>query len=230
MDNVPAIKPMNEMSPREWFVYVRHKHGYDVPFASPKSALEDFLARIPASDRDKAREVWTKRYTMTIPEIQDELMQQYLEPLMPVLKTEERDIAETTFFGILPTHDFNGYAGFTPRGDRVIILHEGLVHTLSFWSSWYLRVMEESGKDFLIDNPEELSVALSYILSVWYGSMRPPRLPDVYPKDKDSLGPQRMLDFRSHCICLGARGGSRSAWALGLQSEQSTKSRDGIRC
>ena len=203
MDNVPVNKPIDEMSPGEWFVYIRHKYDYGAPFNPPRASLEDFLSRLPASDKEVTREVWMRRYKMKMSEIHDELMQQYLQRLMPIFKTEEKEIVETTFFGILPTHDFNGYAGFTPRGDRVIILHEGLAHMLDFWSSWYLRVLDEAGKDFLIENPEKLYVALSYILAFWYGSKRPARLPDIYPKNKDSWDISECLTFASIAFVLG---------------------------
>ena len=185
------------MSPKEWLAYLRQKYGYTGKFAWQKDQLDDFLARIPASEQEQARAVWMARYNKTVPEIHDELMQQYLQQITPILKPKEKEIADTTFFGILQTHEFNGYTGFTPRGDRVVVLHEGLGYTLNFWSHWYLRVLEEGGRDYLIEDPVQLYHTMRYILLFWYRGRIDTKLPDIYPKTKDSW-------YLSECLTMAA--------------------------
>ena len=201
------IKTRNlaQMSPKEWFAWTRKKHGGDRAFAMPKSALDAFIARIPNDDREKAREVWTSRYQMTYGEIHDDLMLQYLEQMRPVLKENERAASEKIFFGILETFEFNGYAGYTPRGDRVIVLHQGLGNTLSGWSHWFARsVVEEGGLDYLRRSPEKLVYALEFTLRAWYGRIKPDmRMPDLYPSTNDGWHLSECLTFSAMTFVIG---------------------------
>lgn len=181
-----TAKPAKEMTPSEWLASVREKYGLRGNLSFPDSWLEDLLSRIPASDRDAAWKIWTERRSKKASQVQDEMMEQYLQQVLPILRPNEKKIAEATFFGVLPTYQFNAYAGFTPRGDRIVILHHALAYTLSYWSHWYLRMKDEGGKDYLRENSERLLEALVYILSIWLGQPPNVELPDIYPKTEDS--------------------------------------------
>ncbi|WP_411752383.1 hypothetical protein, partial [Serratia sp. (in: enterobacteria)] len=73
---------------------------------------------------------------------------QYLQRVMPVLRRDERAVAESIFFGLLPTYQFNAFAGRTPRGDRIVIVHHTVVHTLSCWAHWFVRAKDEGNAGF----------------------------------------------------------------------------------
>lgn len=196
-------KDESQMTPAEWLDSVRQKYGLVGNLDVPDSWLEDLLGRIPEADREAARKVWLGRRSQSASQVQDELVQTYLQEVLPVLRPNERTVVETTFFGILPTYQFNAFAGFTPGGDRIVILHLALVHTLSYWSHWYLRTKDEGGRDYLRETPEQLLQALPYIVSIWLGQQPHGRLPDIYPKTADSWQLDRCLVFSAISFILG---------------------------
>ena len=178
---------IEEMNPKEWLQHTRAQYGLfdSTPFRLHRKWLEELLSRLPESGRQNARAVWESGDGRPSHEIYDELMDTYVKQIAPVIQKDEQEVFENTFFGILPTFEFNGYAGYTPKGDRIIILHEALGYTLNFWSHWYHRVHEE-GNRYLTENPQRHFDTLKYILERWYG--RPPtaELPDIYPRTSDS--------------------------------------------
>ncbi len=192
-----------ELSPREWLAHKRNELGADRLFDAPADQLAQLIERIPAEDRDVARDVWMARYDKRIPEIHDELMEQYLDFVRPILPEEEKQVIDRTYFGVFPTGRFEGYAGLTPRGDRIVILNEGLPYTISFWSHWYLKTYEQGKVDFLANDPVMLQQALRHILSVWLG--RPPLfpIPDVYPISRDSWALGQVLTMSAISFVLG---------------------------
>jgi hypothetical protein len=196
-------KAVQEMSPKEWLEHIREKHGFTGNYNIPKDALGDLLSKIPESDREKARAIWMSRYEKTVGEVADELMQQYIDQILPVLTPRQREIANSTFFGIYPTRKVNGFSGLTPRGDRIVILHEGLGYTINFWSHWYLRNLDEEGKNYLLDDPEQLYLVLRYILRVWYGYTPDNKLPDIYPKSEDTWQLSEFMTLSAIAFVLG---------------------------
>ncbi len=205
MDSKKELKKPEEMMPNEWLAHLRRKHGLIGNFSTSTEELEDLLQRIPESHRDVARKIWQSRYQISKSEIHDELMEQYLDEVKPALNPKEFGVVNSTFFGLMPTAKFNGYAGFSPRGDRVVILHEGLGYTLSFWSHWHLRsLIDEGGLDYLGSNPISLINAFIHILQCWYG-YKPDltKRPDIYPKSVDAWELSQCMTLAAISFVLG---------------------------
>lgn len=202
MNNVS--KPEEKMSPKEWLQHIRELKGLNKNFCIPKDSLKEFINRIPEKFRKNAEKIWFARYNVNISDIHDELMETYLQQIKPILTKDELEIIKNTYFGIFPTCDFNGFAGYTPKGDRIVLLHEGLGYTINFWSHWYLRLLDENGIDYLLKNPTSLEYVLSYILSIWYGKQNyKTPLPDIYPKTEDSWSLSERLTLSSIAFVLG---------------------------
>jgi hypothetical protein len=181
------IRKESDMNPAEWLASMRKRYGLVGNVSFPDEWLDDIARRIPRPNREAARHIWERRRSMSAADLHDELMRAYLSQIVPVLRADEKMIADATFFGILPTFQFNAYAGFTPRGDRVVILHQALTHMLCFWSHWYLRMKDEGGSpNYLYDSAEKLLDALSYVVGNWMGIRVSDRMPDIYPKTSDS--------------------------------------------
>jgi hypothetical protein len=176
------MKPVEEMTPSEWLATLRKKYDLPTNFDFPDSWMEDLLSKIPVSDREAARKIWVERRKKTLSQVHDELMEEYLQQVLPVLYPDEKKIAETIFFGILPTYQFNAYIGFTPRGDRIAIFHQALGYTLAYWSHWYLR-LKECGVDNIFEKSEQ---TLAYFINIWLGNKPKGKLPDIYPETEDS--------------------------------------------
>ncbi|MCK4622824.1 MAG: hypothetical protein KAT62_11495 [Desulfuromonadales bacterium] len=196
-------KSSKEMTPSEWLTSIREKYKLNGNLSFQDSWLEDLLSRLPASNRDAARKIWIERRSKKASHVLDEMMEQYLQQVFPILSPNEKIAAETTFFGVLPTYQFNAYTGFTPRGDRIVILHHALVYTLSYWSHWYLRMKDEGGKDYLRENPRRLIEALLYIVSIWLEQPLNVALPDIYPKTEDSWQLDECLVFSAISFVIG---------------------------
>lgn len=199
-----ANDPEASMSPQEWLDSIRKRHRYDREFRWPGEKMETFLARLPAEEREAARAVWTARFGRRILDIHDDLMAQYLDRIRPVLMNDEQQVLDHTYFGVFPTGEFNAWAGFTPKGDRVVILHEGLSHTLAISAHWYLRLWEEGGLEYLSRHAASHLHTLQYLVRVWYGQLDPDMvLPDIYPKSQDAWSLSEELAFAAIVFVLG---------------------------
>ncbi len=192
------------LTPSQWVAHMRAQHGLteDLPYQVPAEFLDDFLSHLPDTDREEAREVWGSRQGRPAHEIYDELMQTYTEQIGPILKPEEHRVFSDTYFAVLPTRKFNGYAGFTPRGDRVIVLHEALGFTLNYWSYWYLRLHEE-GNGYLTNDPERLVAICKYIMRVWNGLPPGTCRPDIHPRTTDSWRLAETMTLSAISFVLG---------------------------
>ena len=161
MNNIS--KPEQEMSPKEWLQYIRELKGLNKKFCIPKNSIKELINKLPEKNRKNAEKIWLVRYNQNISDIYDELMDTYLQQIQPIMAKKELERIKNTYFGIFPTCEFNGCAGYTPRGDRIVLLHEGLGYTINFWSHWYLRILDENGIDYLSTNPKSLEYVLKYI-------------------------------------------------------------------
>ena len=177
--------PPERMMPRQWLEYLRKKHLPDTPFVVSKSHLEWLLSNLPDDARENARRVWLGRHGRSTYAILDELMDRYINEAALGMTQAEFQVTRDVLFAVLPTYDFNGFAGFTPRGDRILILHWGLGMTFSFWSHWYLRLHEE-GNSYITRNEERLFETLRYFARFWYDADPGPQFPDIYPRTQDS--------------------------------------------
>src|SRR4051812_19341805 len=179
------MKLPHEMNPAEWLAEIREKYGLTRSPDFTDKWLNEWIARLPTADQQPARRVWLERRSRPASSIHDEMISQYLNMGEPVLNEKERQVFQSIFFCILPTYTFDAFAGTTPRGDRIVVLHHAAPHTLAFWSHWYLRMKDDGGNDPLMGSPARLVEALKFISLIWAG-YAPQKLPDVYPKTEDS--------------------------------------------
>jgi hypothetical protein len=175
----------SEMLPAEWVAMLRQRHGVSGPAAPSAQWLSKYLARLPESQRAVARAVWERRQGKTINESLDHMILPYLKHFGTALNREEHLATKDIWYAFLPTFEFNAHATRTPRGDRVVLLHQTLSYTLSFWSHWYLRLSEEK-HDYLAADPRKLREVLDFFGGLWRGS--PPALDPgcVYPRTQES--------------------------------------------
>ena len=193
------------MTPPQWLEHMRTSVGANQKFSVSKDALEHFLSRIPAESREASRAVWMSRYDKTIGQIQDEQLQGYLRSILPLLREDEAAVAEKTFIGIFPTHEFDAYVGETPRGDRVILLHEGLPRTFAHWAHWFTRaIIDEGGNLHYLDaDRKKHRAAVLHMLSVWLGNRWVTDLPDIHPTSDDGWGLSESLALSAITFAIG---------------------------
>lgn len=193
-----------KMSPKEWLQYIRQKKGLDKKFCIPRDSIKNFIKKLPKQNRKDAEKIWLSRYNQNISEVYDELMDTYLNQVKPILSKNELDSIKDTYFDIFPTFKVNARVGYTPRGDKIILLHEALGFTINYWSHWYLRSLDENRIDYLLLNPQSLEYALKYILSTWNGVYNyEATLPDIYPKTEDSWRISEELTLSAIVFVIG---------------------------
>ena len=176
----------SELAPAEWLREARKALGYDKRFSMPWSRIKEYIDRLPKEAQKHATDVWRKRYSRTYGSIQDDQMTMYCQLLREVLEPDHRRFMDTVFFGVYPTSEFSGYSAKMEKGDRIIILHEGLCYTIHFLSSLYFRIYEDGLASVLKGRDPELLRAVAWITSVWSGHQPTVPLPDIFPKNKDS--------------------------------------------
>jgi hypothetical protein len=192
------------MPPKEWLAHVRQKLGATRQFAFPKTWLEDFLRYVPAESRERARATWMNRRNMTVSEVEDEMILQYLDHIAPALTPEEGEVIRNTLIAVYPTFEFDAYAGQTPRGDRAILLHEAVGHTLAYWSYWYTRIVIDSdGRDYSSTDRKKISRVVTYMLSVWYGVPWVGDIPEIYPKTLDGWKLSESMTMAALAFVIG---------------------------
>lgn len=195
---------IKELGPKEWLNHIRLKYGFyhSSPFKLNKKWLDELVSRIPESNRENAREIWEQRDGKPINEMHEENMSVYLAELEHVIMDAEKEIYNSTYFGILPTYRFNGCAGKTPKGDSIVILHELLGYTINLWSYWNISFYVEGNVSLLKDEKKKLKL-LEYISNIWNGSPMPDTMPDFHPKKQQSWQISQMLTFCSIIFILG---------------------------
>jgi hypothetical protein len=199
----PTELNADQMSPAEWLASIRSKYGLESKFSFPDSWLENLLNNLPSQDRGPANKIWLERRSRSISDVHDEMMNEYLVQVLPVLNHEETRVAESVFFGVLPTYTFDAYSGRTPKGDRIVILHHATPATLAFWSHWYLRLKDEGGRDYFADRPHDLVDALLYVARLWVGQPATGKYPDIYPKTEDSWHLDQCLVLAAITFVIG---------------------------
>lgn len=182
--------------------FVREQHGGSRAAAPSEPWLERYLSQLPDSQKPVARAVWERRQGKTVSETLDTMILPYLKDLGEVLNEKEWAAAGTTWFSFLPTFEFNAHSSRTPRGDRVVLLHQTLALTLSLWSRWYLRVVSE-GHDPLRSDAGQLRAVLQFFAEVWSGHP-PADVPEgVFPSTQDAWELDDALTTAAMVFVLG---------------------------
>lgn len=159
------------------------------------------LSEIPETEREAAQIVWEGRIGKTVAELQDEQVQNYAMKMFSVLPEKEREVAEKCLFCVMPTQDFNAYAGFTSQGDRVIVLHWGLCNIYSFWAHWYSSCMEAGYN--VLNSPQKTSSALQQYLALWKNLQDTAYTSEIYPKTSHGWEHSEHLSYGCMQFVLG---------------------------
>lgn len=154
------------MTQSEWLEHLRSQPEHARIFKWGPD-LDSLISSLPLSEQQKAREVWESRVGSTIGKILDDQFQSELRLIQPILDDVDLEILSKTHFGLYLTNDFNAWAGHAPTGEnRVVVLHEGLPHTLIAWANCYVKFIELGGtsdvKSLCVFPP-----TISYMASTW---------------------------------------------------------------
>lgn len=174
---------MIKLSPQEWLNQERIVRGFSGASQIDQKWVDQIVSKVPIKDQKTTKDIWLSRIGKTVGEIHDEQMEQYKARFKLTLSGDERRVVDDCYFGILPTKDFNAYAGRTPWGDRVVILHEALTHIVAIWCHWYSRSSEEGGN--ILNTDEKKHAMLEYFVQVWNEVPVEQKLPDIYPSSKE---------------------------------------------
>ena len=79
---------------------------------------------------------------MTVGEVYDQLIETYMDYFLPLLNEDEKKIFSTISWAIYPSGSFCGLTSFLVTGERIILLNEGLVHTIATISHWFCYMIE----------------------------------------------------------------------------------------
>lgn len=172
-----------KMTPKEWLNSERAKRGFIGASQIDRKWIDHLVSKVPLEEQPKTREVWLSRIGKTVGEIHDEQMEEYKKRFELVLSEEELAVSNDCYFGIMPTREFNAYAGMTPWGDRVIILHQALTHIIAIWCHWYTRSSEE-GRNTL-NTDERRHMMLEYFVQLWNEVPVSRETLDIYPTSKE---------------------------------------------
>ena len=190
------------LSPAAWLDHIRTGLGYNKPFRW-STEVDYLINSLPEEDRAAATDVWKSRVGKSIASIHDEQFGRYFERIVPALDEVGAGIAATTYFGLYPTYDFNGYAGHTPRGDRIVMLHAGLPHTLSLWSHLCIRQLEQGGGWEVLERHLNLHhELLNYFSALWHET-NIPKIPEVRPQTPDGWRLSEELTMAAVCFVVG---------------------------
>jgi hypothetical protein len=191
------------LSPKDWLAFMRKRHGLDMPFRWSKG-VDHLILQLPEDQRERAAKIWKCREGKTIAEIHEEQFQVYIDRIIPALTESQQALMKETYFGLYPSHTFDGYATWTPKGDRIVLLHDGLPHSLALWSHLFVRQMEQGGGlNTLTENLPAFIQVLEYFASVWLGKISEMPNFEIYPKTTDGWQLSEELTHAAICFVLG---------------------------
>ncbi|MCP9319095.1 hypothetical protein KBX73_04740 [Acetobacter persici] len=128
------IKNEKDMNPDEWIALKRKTHGY----SETKYKDQDFWAEMTAAAEEnhvdlsniaEKNDIW-----------RDEKIIEVVKSIM-ILNEEQSLALKSVNIYIYPTPDIRARVATTPKGDKLILLHSGLIHTI-FQISQLIALME----------------------------------------------------------------------------------------
>jgi len=161
-------KSVYEMSPSEWLQYQRKQQGYNeklIPIKAVQKELQDRFGKLPAD----LQRVLSQYSTFTRADVDDEQIAVQLRTLRRIIKQEEWIRIKDVFIGVFPTYEVDGFAGRTPRGDKIVMLHAGLFVSLSLLADLFVceRDSYNEGENFLESNLEAVLQHLACVSKLW---------------------------------------------------------------
>ena len=160
-DTKPAVE---SMGPAKWLAYERRRaSGTAIPvnariieeeFDLKMGRLPDYVPLLSADQ------------SVTRADVEDRWLAQYVKILLRVLGDAQRAKASAFYFGVYPTFDINGFATRTPAGDRVVMLHSGLLFSIPMFTGLFVADIAYGGS--VVDTHEEALLShLSLLAWLW---------------------------------------------------------------
>jgi hypothetical protein len=110
--------------------------------------------------------------SLTRADVEDRWLAQYVKILLRVLGDEQQRTVSNFYFGVYPTFDVNGFTTTTPAGDRVIMLHSGLLFSIPIFTGLFVADIAYGGN--VVDTHKE--ALLSHLsLMAWLWTKSPNR-------------------------------------------------------
>jgi hypothetical protein len=194
---------IKKLNPREWLEYERNRKGYG-KFHIEKEEFENILKAVPKNISPIIMELLKAYDGQEMGQIDDRQIHIFINPLIGILSKKEREIVRQIYFGIFPTFSFDGYAGTTPRGDKIVMLHSGLTYTVNYWAMAFLRSIEEGSDNFLFNDEDDTYNFFGWIAKLWQKDLDiPVRSPRFMPQNVDSWGFWSVLTHSTVSFILG---------------------------
>lgn len=162
---------LSKMTPEEWVEYLRTKHGCD---DEPEIGFE-----IVGTTDEETEWLQQERYRLerlAKRTTEQAITSARVDSIRKVMRQEELARIEDVFFGMFPTYSVNAFAGFSPRGDRVVMLHSALPATISAWAKFFLAKMEansESDPGEHLPTDDDLLWLCYSVGSAWVPEFKP---------------------------------------------------------
>ncbi len=156
------VKPLKEMFPKEWLDYQRYIHGY----TKEKIPIE-LVRQMLCKTNEIENEILLKYSTFTKADADDRLVNILQIPLKCILSNEEKKIIDDIYFSIYPTFEVSAIVKKIPRGDKVVLIHDGLFLSLSRMSQLQLYEVEWNDNDFIKANYDQIIEHLLSVSNLW---------------------------------------------------------------
>lgn len=188
------MKDLSKLSPKQWAQVQRERLGMDLTFEWNDQVMSTLLASMPQGQRPEAEKVWRSRVGSPISDIHEEQIMQYLSSLVIPKKLLDDISISAEQFILMPTNEINAYAGTTPRGDRIVVIHQALTHVVAIFSHWLLFAQEEASMRKSV--PHEINKEMErYFLAIWFSDSSFQNRPQAWPKTEEFWELSEFLSF-----------------------------------
>jgi hypothetical protein len=192
------------LSPKEWIEYQRHLRGYE-ELPLPKDLVTKATKTLPGEHSGLIEQF----SQLTRGQLDDRLIQVYLDSVKGVLTAREREAISGVYFGIFPTFEINGFADRTPRGDPIVMIHLGMPLCAHLWANFFLYTLEQGSWDFLDRRPNDVVGLFCLIGSLWEKDLWKKKMKiisdahSIFPRDEESWLLSSVLTHSAMVFVLG---------------------------
>jgi len=146
------------MTATEWIAYQREKLGFS-EYSILKIDQSDYKSPLAGS-------VMSRLADLSPAERDDRQIQILVAAMRASGEPEDKQVLDSVHIAVFPTYEVEGLATRTPKGDRIILLHSGLLLTLTHLSLLELYQQKRGGQL----GKQEFLAALAEIAAVWQQS------------------------------------------------------------
>jgi hypothetical protein len=175
-----SMDELSTLSPHEWLEHHRRANGYSsVSAAGDPRRVQTLQRRF----KESAQRIIEKYGHLNQYQFDDFFIERLLLTIR--IAEEERQKTGDVYFGVFPTFDFRGRLTHTPRGDKIILLHSGLISTIQAWAMFF--ILRTQGNDFekFMNNTTAAADFFAAVGKLWKPELRYARIDDPYPFELD---------------------------------------------